>query len=83
MVPEAPALPVKALHSVTLAHRAVTLRSAQSLPRTVAVAVALAQVLQQRALAVAEAISAQKGRRPVLRERTARVAGGMALRQQA
>ncbi len=51
---------MQALQAVMLAHRAETLRSAQSLPRTVAVEAVLAQVLQQRALAVAEAVSAQR-----------------------
>jgi hypothetical protein len=55
---------VRGCRAVTLAGRAVTLRSAQLPLRMVAVAVALAQVLQQRALAVAEAVSGQKVQLP-------------------
>lgn len=63
----------------TLAGRAETLRSAQSLPRTEAVAVAVAQVLQQRALAVAEAVSVLREQAPVVLDRMAAVVVGVPL----
>ena len=66
----------------TLEGRAVTLRSGLLPRRTAAEAVVLAQVLQQRALAVAEAASAQKELLPVLRERTARAQGVMVVHRQ-
>jgi len=65
-----------------LAGRAVTLLLVQ-LPRRMAeVVVALAQVLQQRALAVAEAASAQKGRRLALLGATARAEVVMVVHRQ-
>ena len=53
-------LRTQALLMVIPAGRAETLRLARLPQRSVAVAVVVAQVLQQRALAVAEAVSAQR-----------------------
>ncbi len=66
-----------------LAGRAETLRSAQSLPRTVEVEAVLAQVLQQRAPAVAEAVSAQRVQALVRLVLTEAVAVAVVLLQQA
>ena len=66
----------------TMEDRVETLRSVQSLPRTAAGAVVLVQAPQLLALEGAEVASGQKGRRPVLRERTALVAGALVLQQQ-
>ena len=67
----------------TLEGREVTLRSAQSLPRTAAGAVVLAQALAAPAQAVLVAASGQKELRPVPRERTALAEGVMVAWQQA
>ena len=53
-------LRTQALQAGTLAGRAETLRLERLPQRMVAAAVVVAQVLQQRALAVAEAVSAQR-----------------------
>ena len=66
-----------------LVAKAETLRSEQSLPRTVAAAVAPVQALLRLVPEGAEAASVQKVLRPVLRERTARAAVVTVARQQA
>ena len=66
-----------------LAHKAETLRSAQSLPRTAAGAVALARRLPLPAQAEEEAASGQKEIRPVLRDHTARAEVVMVVHRQA
>ena len=63
--------------------RAGTLRSVLLPQRSVAVAVAVAQVLQQRALAVAEAVSAQRVQALVRLVLTEAVTVAMVLLQQA
>jgi hypothetical protein len=79
-VPEATVLPMQVQQMAMLAGRVETLRSAQSLPRTVAVAVAMVLVLLQEVLAAPAVASGQKGRRPILRERTALVVGPAVVR---
>ena len=64
------------------ADREEILRSARWVPRMAAVAAVLALVPQRAALAVLEVASGQKELRPVLRERTALVAGALVLQQQ-
>ncbi len=66
-----------------LAGRAETLRSAQSLPRTVEVEAVLAQVLLRLVPEVAEAVSAQRVQAPVRLVLTEAVAVAMVLLQQA
>ena len=62
--------------------KAEILRSAQSLPRTAAVAAVQVPALRLQTSEVLGLASGQKGRRPVLRERTALVAGALVLQQQ-
>ena len=63
--------------------RAEILRSARLPQRTAAGAVALGPVLAAPPQAVPVAVSGQKGRRPVLRERTALGAGAVEVLRQA
>lgn len=70
---------MQALQAVTLAHRAETLHSAPSLQRTAEVEAVLAQVLEQRALAVAEVASGQKVQLPVQHRSSGQAVAEMAL----
>jgi hypothetical protein len=78
-----PASRMQVLRLAIQAAKAETLRSAQSLPRTVAVAVAVAQALLRLVPEGLAAVSGQRVLRPVLRERTARAVAEMALPSQA
>ena len=73
---------VRVPRAETLEDRAATLRSGLLPQRMAAAGAVLALVPQRAALAVLEVASGQKGRRPVLRERTALVAGAIVLQQQ-
>lgn len=66
----------------TMEVKAVTLRSGRLPRRMAAEAEGLVSAQPLSALAVLVVASGQKGRRPVLRERTALVAGALVLQQQ-
>ena len=66
----------------TMAVKAETPRSGLLPQHMAAVVVAVVKVLLHRLLAVLEVASGQKVHRPVVRERTALVAGALVLQQQ-